>query len=773
MKSKIVIFTLYAVLCEYSVSALGFPGPQVYVVTPSARISKKDEGKPSSFYYHNWMRRMDTGSDTTTTTTTEKSVSEVKTPDLIFAEFDSDGSKQKSIRNLLEKERITTMRPIYVPDEDENKVTRVVNYGLPVNTINHNENSTENKYSYISHDDYYNNLPAPMYVTIPPTTLPTTTTKIMTTALSPINIIPTNHNNIQNIWHVINSEKSDQYLHNWEEISLDSKNEEISNDETGDEKNHHPDSDSFKQEYDSGDVTMDDNFALPGFATNPGNGAENESRAIRTEQNIRFPYINLKPFQIKSSKKPAVNNISNGKKSNVYTNVDNFYDLKNPIRGEAQDVVPSSPAIDRYNPAQPYLPQQKYGNNLSKQSSPPKATASLVPPPPPPPTGNDFPAPASYEPFPPYAPSAPDFGPAPSPAPRPSPPVSVSLIPSRNSDFTSDFETSGPSPSGDGLKMDTGYRYKASSDNGDSDNGAPIMNTGYHYKQPSGPTSQFYPTPIPPSKPFQGYSYNKPSMIADTSPIADKPEFQGYHYSSPVYHEPPVDSKPPSYGSPPTYGHDDFPPDTYELEDSPPHIEEHDSPPHIHDSDEDMIYNKPYSPVKGEDDMKSYDMGMKPPSPPSFQSNIKPGAYGPSPDDHGFPSDFPTDFKFPPDFDDHYHDHEHEHYHIVEHPTTTTETPRVNRFSYYYLGKKLYYLPLYFSVYFIIYVGSLIIKAVLRHKIVYPNSWRPNTTTATFFAKRSVDEYLSHGNLHGLTKKVTNAIASAAEKYMDSKTKLS
>lgn len=94
----------------------------------------------------------------------------------------------------------------------------------------------------------------------------------------------------------------------------------------------------------------------------------------------------------------------------------------------------------------------------------------------------------------------------------------------------------------------------------------------------------------------------------------------------------------------------------------------------------------------------------------------------------------------------------------------------MNRYSYYYLGKKLYYLPLYFSVYFIVYVGALIIKAVLRHKIVYPNSWRPNDTTAGFFSKRSVESWdLSNDNLHEITGKVTHAIATAAKMYADSK----
>lgn len=437
----------------------------------------------------------------------------------------------------------------------------------------------------------------------------------------------------------------------------------------------------------------------------------------------------MKPFQIKSNKKPSQNSFSSSKKgNNMYTSLDNFFDVKNPVRGEAQDVVPKvRQPIDRYNPAQPYLPQPEYGSK-SKQSSPSsgpsKAVANLVPPPPPPApqiTADDFPAPKNYESFPPYAPSAP----APSPS-VPKPPMSTFQM-SEDSD-----EDSGP-PSSD-----------------DSDAGPP-MDLGYRYKPPSPPAQPFVPTLPPLKKPFSGYSYDKP-MLAPPMETDEKPDFQGYNYDKPmpdkeVYHyskpeppSPPVDHPPPSYGhhGPPSYNHDsDYP---------------------------ELVFNKPHGgDMKGGDDTKGDDMGMVPPP-------MKPGldAPGPPMDDHGFPQDFPGDFKFHHDFEDD-HDHYH-HYHTHPTTTTTTEMPRVNRYSYYYLGKKLYYLPLYFSVYFIVYVGALIIKAVLRHKIVYPNSWRPNDQTAGFFSKRSVDSWdLSNDNLHEITGRVTHAIATAADKYLKSK----
>ncbi|XP_050681281.1 uncharacterized protein LOC126976759 [Leptidea sinapis] len=713
---------------------LSFPGPRVYVVTPSPRPFQANRDNSGPFYYHNWMRRMDSEPNITTTTTTE--APKVKTPDLIFAEFESGNTMQKSIRKLLEKERIdststtTTPRPIYIPENDDSKVTRVVNYGLPVSTPSKElelpvfqENEQEVDYN----PDLYD---LPVNINKAATS---STTKTTTTTKTPVNV--------ENIWHVIDNEKLNQYTGNWNEVpvapeyTMSGKNNNNSGYDGEEDKAATPDesinnSDGTEDHDDI--LKIDDNFALPGFGTNPGSGAENESRAIRTEPNIRFPYINLKPFQMKKLNKPDIDAFSNSKSgNNLYTSLDNFFDLKNPVRGEAQDIIPMKQPIDRYNPAQPYLPQY---NKVMKQSSPvyapPKATANLVPPPPPQPpkiTGNDFPAPSTYDSFPPYAPSSPNFAqdsipssPA-QPAPAPpslsemSPPVQV--VPSISSSLDSYSDPS----SDDDLTIPT--------------------NIGYNYKQPSPPSQsipQFRPTLPPLEKSQMGYSYNKPSMPAPVP--SDSDDFKGYHYSKPQ--APTLDYPPAAtYDSPPSY--------------------DHSGPPSDHDRPDHDSYHG---------DMDDHDMGMVPPPPPS---DSKPDSYGGPPDHHDFPSDFPSDFpgdlKFHHDFDD----HDHYHYH---HPTTTTtsttETPRVNRFSYYYLGKKLYYLPLYFSVYFIVYVGALIIKAVLRHKIVYPNSWRPNTTTASFFSKRSVDQYLSNENLHEVTGKVTHAIATAAEKYLKSKSKL-
>ncbi|XP_075974902.1 uncharacterized protein LOC142975725 [Anticarsia gemmatalis] len=440
----------------------------------------------------------------------------------------------------------------------------------------------------------------------------------------------------------------------------------------------------------------------------------------------------------------------NNKKLNNMFNLDSFTEIKNPVRGEVQDtgMVPAPQPIDRYNPAQPYIPEYGVGAKAKKPSpapskpappprpppsrpappppSPPvKAVANLVPPPPPQApklTADDFPTPSTYDSFPPYDLGGPGSGP------------SFSFPPTGDSGSDSSGDD-GP-PSG----PPSGYRYQPPAP--PSDSGPPA---------PAPPS--FVPTLPPLSKPFAGYSYNKPPMEsdADTSSMDmdDKPNFQGYQYNKPA---PPPEPSPPHDHPSPSYGHHDAPPPSYHPESDYP----------------ELIFDKPHGGMDhghGGDAMKVNDMGMMPPPPPAAAAPD----VGPAPDDHGFPHDFPGDFKYAHDFDE--HDYHHYHHHHPTTTTTTTEMPRVNRYSYYYLGKKLYYLPLYFSVYFVVYVGALIIKAVLRHKITYPNSFRPNDNTATFFSKRSVESHLSNENLHEITGRVTKAIASAAEKYISEKSK--
>ncbi|XP_014489200.1 PREDICTED: early nodulin-75 [Dinoponera quadriceps] len=85
---------------------------------------------------------------------------------------------------------------------------------------------------------------------------------------------------------------------------------------------------------------------------------------------------------------------------------------------------------------------------------------------------------------------------------------------------------------------------------------------------------------------------------------------------------------------------------------------------------------------------------------------------------------------------DHLPDHYHEHH--VEH--TTEQEPEMNDqrldkrpYSYYFIGKKLWYVPLYFSIYFIIYIAALVLKSIARHKINFP----ANLAEAAGHSKRS------------------------------------
>ncbi|XP_066601130.1 uncharacterized protein [Prorops nasuta] len=78
---------------------------------------------------------------------------------------------------------------------------------------------------------------------------------------------------------------------------------------------------------------------------------------------------------------------------------------------------------------------------------------------------------------------------------------------------------------------------------------------------------------------------------------------------------------------------------------------------------------------------------------------------------------------------DHVPEYHQQGYHHHDHDDETTEMPETNDqrldkrpYSYYFIGKKLWYVPLYFSIYFIIYVAALVLKSVARHKINFPTN---------------------------------------------------
>lgn len=93
------------------------------------------------------------------------------------------------------------------------------------------------------------------------------------------------------------------------------------------------------------------------------------------------------------------------------------------------------------------------------------------------------------------------------------------------------------------------------------------------------------------------------------------------------------------------------------------------------------------------------------------------------------------------------------HHHTTTTTTTTTEAPRAGHYSYYYLGRKLWYIPLYFSVYFIVYVTVLILKSIARHKIQFSHHFDKGRSS------RELD-------LDSVNQTVVDALENIEQKYM-------
>lgn len=96
-------------------------------------------------------------------------------------------------------------------------------------------------------------------------------------------------------------------------------------------------------------------------------------------------------------------------------------------------------------------------------------------------------------------------------------------------------------------------------------------------------------------------------------------------------------------------------------------------------------------------------------------------------------------------------------------PVPITYGPEENRnkkpYTYYYIGRKLWFIPLYFSVYFIVYIASLLVKSIARHKIKYPvNYWAG-------YDKRALGNGLNKLELELTTEEVTKALAIAEHRY--------
>ncbi|CAG9816958.1 unnamed protein product [Phaedon cochleariae] len=229
-------------------------------------------------------------------------------------------------------------------------------------------------------------------------------------------------------------------------------------------------------------------------------------------------------------------------------------------------------------------------------------------------------------------------------------------------------------------------------------------------------------------------SSNKPPVDLYTSPYSSynppdiKPETNQDSYPPSIdsYAAPPSDD---SYAAPPSHGDgpEQLPPKPTSATLGPPlspdfghsHVREVDVYPSDHEDYQmpknggdmppeppksiDDVYYPPDFP-KDQQQMKAVDMtaDLNPPS-------------GPAAFDHHFPHYL---------YDNHHFDH-HVYEEIPHHTTTEATEKRVSstHYSYYYLGRKLWYIPLYFSIYFMIYVTALILKSIARHKVELKNEW--------------------------------------------------
>ena len=250
---------------------------------------------------------------------------------------------------------------------------------------------------------------------------------------------------------------------------------------------------------------------------------------------------------------------------------------------------------------------------------------------------------------------------------------------------------------------------------------------------PYSPPQSSYSNPI--KNVYDSYQANNPSQM-ETSPSKpsmtdDKSKYPSFPYLPAEMDHPPKNLDTSMHPPPPHYG---------EVSDMEPHIVKTVKPP------QSVQHNYHDSPPS------DYYQSQVEDHPPIHAQVPAPVDYGKGPEygpnihhehDHGY------------NYDEHYHfDH-----HIYKEVTTTTEAPedeRLNKgqYSYYYLGRKLWYIPLYFSIYFIIYIGILILKSIARHKVSVFQDFQDKTRKS-----RNLE-------LNNTMENVTRAIDISRQKFM-------
>lgn len=305
-------------------------------------------------------------------------------------------------------------------------------------------------------------------------------------------------------------------------------------------------------------------------------------------------------------------------------------------------------------------------------------------------------------------------------------------------------------PLGPPATGDSSNDYPGPPDDGGDDNSKPPKDS---YGAP--PSNAYLPPPAPPSPPDM--QQNDDYSMPDDKPsgMGDSPKMP--KYPGPYAHLPAYDGDSDSYG-PPAADHMPKPPSTA-YGPKPPTA--YGPPDHDMDAPAGPPITQTIEPHHGYYDAKHnyYDHPVGPPAPPPPP---------PADDDMAAPNGAhgPPGFGHVPQYLDHDpKDHGYDFYgydhHPVYHEVTTTEAPedmRVNKgqYSYYYLGRKLWYIPLYFSIYFIIYVTVLILKSIARHKVDFKHSL--NDLHNKYRKSRNME-------LSDVRRNVERAIETSSRKY--------
>jgi len=81
-----------------------------------------------------------------------------------------------------------------------------------------------------------------------------------------------------------------------------------------------------------------------------------------------------------------------------------------------------------------------------------------------------------------------------------------------------------------------------------------------------------------------------------------------------------------------------------------------------------------------------------------------------------------------------------------------------NPYSYYYfVRRKLWYIPLFFSAYFVVYLSTFIVRAIIRHRIIFPSRRSKSK-------KRDLNSEKTE--LEDITQQVTTALETTDRLYM-------